>query len=199
MSYPENAVSNPYYETIELSQNTTGIFVDVPRIGNYMLIEAKDIDSTRKVRYISIYIAGYSSSTPCDTMRVHDIEMTYYSPDVAEDWWLDEFPFRKYHAINGSTGAGIDYVIPIIVHSGTGTDSGNLVNLPSNHWTTSDPVRFTRSDGIAVLDYWKEKVSGNDAYYWVKIRDNLNDDVGIYLYYGNSSAPSLSEGESSLN
>ncbi|MHA2143327.1 MAG: DUF2341 domain-containing protein, partial [Candidatus Thorarchaeota archaeon] len=108
--------------------------------------------------------------------------------------WLPDFPYRKSHTIRGSYGAGTDYQVEIEVHSGEGIDAGNLVNVPNSKWTPSDPIRFTDNDGATLLDYWKESTTIEGATYWVKINDNLDFDVLIYIYYGNSTAPSLSDG-----
>ncbi len=108
--------------------------------------------------------------------------------------WLPEFPYRKNHTIYGHPGAGTDYQVRIQVHSGDGIDSGNTVNLNNEYWEVDDPIRFTASDGITLLDYWKEYTDASNAYYWVKISENLDNDIVIYVYYGNTTTTSLSNG-----
>ncbi|TXT57828.1 MAG: exported protein of unknown function [Candidatus Thorarchaeota archaeon] len=119
------------------------------------------------------------------------------------DWkdganWLDDFPYRKKHMINGVSGAGTNYQIKIRIHSGTGTDTGDLVNIDSDKWSTSDPIRFTGKDGVTLLDCWKESSSGSYATYWVEIQDSLDNDIAIYVYYGNNSVSALSNGSATF-
>ncbi|MGY5873510.1 MAG: DUF2341 domain-containing protein [Candidatus Thorarchaeota archaeon] len=109
----------------------------------------------------------------------------------AEGW-----SYRKSHLLNGFEGAGYNYQIKIIAHYGTGTDSGQDVFL--NYHSKSDfgDVRFIASGGHSFLDYWCESVdAGNKAVFWVKISANLNYDQMFYIYYGNSAAVSMSNGE----
>jgi hypothetical protein len=109
--------------------------------------------------------------------------------------WLSGWSYRKNHTINGATGAGTGYQIPITAHYGSGTDSGGDVYLNSNSRTDFGDVRFTSSDGTTLLNYWMQEVSsGNYAIFWVKIADDLGSSVTIYIYYGNSGATTTSNG-----
>jgi hypothetical protein len=57
-------------------------------------------------------------------------------------------------------------------------------------------IRFTRDDGVTLLDYWMEsKVNGDWAVFWVEVPDDLSEEpVMIYIYYGNPDATSISNG-----
>jgi len=52
------------------------------------------------------------------------------------------------------------------------------------------------------LNFWVEKVEGTSpnriAYCWVKISDNLDNNVDIYCYYGNSEATNASDGDNTF-
>ena len=53
-------------------------------------------------------------------------------------------------------------------------------------------IRFTDSDGTTLLNYWQEA----DGRFWVKVPEiPANSNKTIYVYYGNSEATSLSNGE----
>lgn len=63
-----------------------------------------------------------------------------------------------------------------------------------------DDLRFTKSDGCTLLDYWIESyVSGSYADVWVEL-DSIAQMTGtdehshFYMYYGNTSATSVSNG-----
>jgi hypothetical protein len=58
-----------------------------------------------------------------------------------------------------------------------------------------DDIRFTDDDGYTLLDYWTESVVESDyATFWVEVEDNLDFDTTIYMYFGNSTVSSLSNG-----
>jgi len=104
--------------------------------------------------------------------------------------WLNGWGCRKSHVINPASGAGTDYPIRITVHYGSGTDSGEHVYLNGKCRTDFGDIRFTRSDGETLLDYFMEsKTDGDNAVFWVKIPDDLSTNpVTIYIYYNNPNA-----------
>ena len=118
------------------------------------------------------------------------------TPDPKPQDWLTGWQYRKSHTINPTTGAGTDYQIKITVFFGAGTDNGANVYLNGHSRTDFADVRFTASDCISTLSYWLENVvDSNYAVFWVKINDDLSTNpVTIYLYYGNSSATTTSNG-----
>jgi len=103
--------------------------------------------------------------------------------------WLQGWNYRKSHVINPASGAGTNYQVKITAHYGSGTDSDGDVYLNSHCRTDFGDVRFTKSDGVTLLDYWMEsKVDGDYAIFWVEIADDLSSNpVTIYVYYGNSN------------
>jgi len=74
------------------------------------------------------------------------------------------------------------------------------VYLNEHAQTDFDDVRFTDSDGTTELDYWLESKTDSDtATFWVEIPtvSNLTDNI-IYVYYGNATASSTSNGASTF-
>jgi hypothetical protein len=114
--------------------------------------------------------------------------------------WLSGWPYRKSHVINPASGAGTGYQIKIIVHYGSGTDSGSDVYLNGKCRTDFGDIRFTASDGVTLLDYWMETyVASGYAVFWVEVTDDLsNNPVTIYIYYGKSDATSISNGDATF-
>jgi hypothetical protein len=114
--------------------------------------------------------------------------------------WLTGWRYRKSHVINPASGAGTNYQIKITVHYGSGTDSGEHVYLNGKCRTDFGDIRFTRSDGITLLDYWMErKVDGDNAVFWVEVADDLSTtSQTIYIYYGNPSATTTSNGDNTF-
>jgi len=116
--------------------------------------------------------------------------------------------YRKSHVINQATGAGSNYQVKIVVHYGSGSDSGENVYMNSKCKTDFSDIRFTDDDGITELGYWREAyIPSSSATFWVKVNDDLG--VGnqtIYIHYGNVAASTTSDitttmlaGDDSLN
>jgi len=116
--------------------------------------------------------------------------------------WLSGWQYRKSHEIQGSTaGAQTDYQVRIVVHYGSGADSGEDVYLNGKCRTDFGDIRFTDSDGVTELSYWmEEKVDGDYAIFWVKIPSipASPDTATIYIYYGKSDATTTSNGENTF-
>ena len=71
----------------------------------------------------------------------------------------------------------------------------NTVAVHTEAQLDFDDILFTDDDGITVLSYWREsKTDGNNAIFWLKINDNLSEDVGIYVYSDNPSASYIGDG-----
>ena len=110
--------------------------------------------------------------------------------------------------INPASGAGTDYQVKIIVHYGSGVDyNDNTKSPPEGHVyvggkcrTDFGDIRFTAADGETPLFYWmEEKVDGDYAVFWVRVEDDLSvNPVTIYVYYGNPSATTISDGKATF-
>ncbi len=108
--------------------------------------------------------------------------------------WLSGWQYRKSHTINGATGAGTNYQVRITVHRETGTDSGEDVHIEGKCRPDFGDIRFTDDDGSTLLDYWLESYDSNNATFWVEVKDNLDTNQTIYIYYGHDTASSISDG-----
>jgi len=114
--------------------------------------------------------------------------------------WLSGWSYRKSHAIDYAAGAGINYQVKVVVHYGSGTDSGADVCLNSHSRTDFGDVRFTDDDGTTLLDCWMEsKVDSDKAVFWVKVADDLSTiNQTIYVYYGKADATTTSNGNNTF-
>ncbi|MFX1486991.1 MAG: DUF2341 domain-containing protein [Promethearchaeota archaeon] len=127
-------------------------------------------------------------------------EPTHGSWGNEESNWLNGWSHRKSHTINPAPGAGTNYQVEIIVHYGTGTDSGENAYCDSQCRADFGDIRFTDDDGITELDYWiEEKVDSDYGVFWVEIRDDLSTtSASIFMYYGNSGATTTSNGRNTF-
>lgn len=108
----------------------------------------------------------------------------------ASPGWLQGFPYRIPITIS-SQNAISGYQIPVVI------DTSSLIRLGRMKPDLSD-IRFTDSDGVTLLPYWIQPGSYPDAKnktkIWVKIPSIPAGTKTIYMYYGNPSASSMSDG-----
>lgn len=129
-------------------------------------------------------------------------------------WYNASWQYVKKFTINGTTaGVQTNYQMPIHVYysssntsDGTETISLGGVNtnttfgrlyLGNKCQTTFADLRFLKSDNVTVLDYWIEDYTASaNATIWVEfdyIPASPSAQI-FYVYYGNSTATSLSSG-----
>lgn len=154
-----------------------------------------EFDPDRAIRYIGIQWSRHPGATyQGENYRLLDIRLEYDSSKVGTHW-LSGWNYRKSHLLIGTAGAGANYQIQIIVNYGTGTDSNNMAYCELNCQPDFDDIRFTDNDGFTLLDYWRESYFESDnATFWVEVKDNLDSDVLIYLYFGNDNCTTASNG-----
>lgn len=116
---------------------------------------------------------------------------------------LVEWNYSKVKTITGTTaGAQTNYQMKLTVYNSSGTDTPGNVYLGGNARSDFGDLRFTKSDGVTLLDYWIESyTSGVSAVVWVEV-DSIPaspNNTSIYLYYGNPSATSSSSGAATFS
>lgn len=114
-------------------------------------------------------------------------------PNVEQD--LSDFTYRREINLFGMNGSGVNYQVKFVVHNGTGTETNN--NIWLNNRTRADFGDVRYSDGNVMIPYWLETntlYSGHNATFWVKVTSNLDVNQSIYIYYGNATATTTSNG-----
>ncbi|MFW9965266.1 MAG: hypothetical protein ACFFCX_16960, partial [Candidatus Sifarchaeia archaeon] len=139
--------SEPYYETLRVTQNSTGIFAEIPRIGNFKVVDAKDIDPDRIVRYVSIHLQVHSTLQVYDVVRVHNITLNWYdsvSPTIDHpvDLWYPEAQSGNVLTWNPSDNYPDSYEI---------YRDGLL--FKSGEWNSSDEAITISIDGLSLGSY----------------------------------------------
>ena len=125
---------------------------------------------------------------------------TRYNPP--DTWWNANFTYRIPVTVGGSSsGDVVGYQFKITIINGTGTNSGNTVYL--NNMTRADfnDIRFVYKNGSGIYNYWAQSVyPGKNATFWFKIDDKIvsNTSFVFYIYCGNPSASSLSNGSNTF-
>jgi hypothetical protein len=76
--------------------------------------------------------------------------------------------------------------------------SGENVDCNGHVQADFDDLRFTNADGITLLDYWIESITGTTpnklATVWVEFDSIGTDATTFYMYYGKADAPAYSNG-----
>jgi hypothetical protein len=144
------------------------------------------------------------------TYEDYGLYRKYVSPEPSHgEWgseeasvvgWLSGWSYRNYHIINGVSTQLTDYQVRITVYYGSGTSSGDTVYLNGLCKSDFSDLRFTGPDGVTLLPYWIESYTASSvAYVWVKIPSiPASGSTIFYLYYGNPSASSASDGASTF-
>jgi len=103
------------------------------------------------------------------------------------NWYSSNWGYRKPIIINNTENASdlTNYQVKI------------SVTYDSDMQADFDDIRFTDSDGTTLISHWLEsKTNSSSAIFWVKVPNipGLSEKT-IYMYYGNSSASSASNGD----
>ncbi len=136
--------------------------------------------------------------TVSNTYGTSTLQKTDYITVLPPPPFLDGWSYRKLHTISGSpSGVLTDYPIRFKVYNTTGTDTGENVYLGSHVNPDFSDLRFTTPDNT-LLNYWVQETGSNYAVVWVKVPSIPTTGTQMYLYHGNPSAPSLSNGDATF-
>ena len=141
---------------------------------------------------IPIFLAPhYTQSSSNSVMQDNNI--------LAESNWLSGWNYRKSHMIIGSEGAGPNYQIRVFVNYGHEVDSEDSVNCNNLCQSDFSDIRWTDDDGVTLLDFWMESfIDSVYGIFWIEVKDNLDYNQTIYLYFGSDSEISTSNGDSTF-
>ena len=109
------------------------------------------------------------------------------APAVADPGWLAGWSYREPVNISSSSVL-TDYQVNVTV------DTAGLI-LDSKMQLDGDDIRFTDSDGTTLLNYGIESgINTDTTKIWVNVSSVSTSGTTIYMYYGNLSASSVSNG-----
>jgi hypothetical protein len=85
------------------------------------------------------------------------------------------------------------------VKRSAGTDSASIVFVGTDCEEDYDDLRFTKADGVTLLDYWIEAASASEATVWVELNSLPGETTTNFrLFYGNSAAAAVSNGDATF-
>ena len=116
--------------------------------------------------------------------------VSFISPSLA--WWNDSWQYRRPITINNTQNSNslTDYQILVTVDTATLISDGKMRS-------DCGDIRFVDSDDSTKLSYWIESgCNTSSTKIWVKVPSiPASSTKTIYMYYGNPSASSESDGE----
>ena len=111
--------------------------------------------------------------------------------------WADGWSYRKSITLSRASGAVTNYQMKILIGESSGA-TGEDVDCGGLCLSSFNDLRFTTADGLTLLDYWIESLTGTTpnqlATVWVEMPAIGTDATQFYMYYGNSSAAAYSNG-----
>ena len=109
---------------------------------------------------------------------------------------LAGYSYRKQFPLSRATGAVTNYQMLVTVNRDTGSDSGTNTYVGTKCLDTFADVKFTKSDGITLLDYWidPDTLTTSLAKIWVECDSIGTGATPFYMYYGKADDTSSSSG-----
>ena len=115
--------------------------------------------------------------------------------------WLSGYAYRKEITITGTPdGAQTNYQMLLNIIKGAGSDGGNSVYLGNHALDWPEDIRFTKSDGETLLDFWREESDATDGTWWIEF-DSISaspNTATFYIYYGKASDSDVSNGDNTF-
>ncbi|RLI98552.1 MAG: hypothetical protein DRP08_08040 [Candidatus Aenigmatarchaeota archaeon] len=114
----------------------------------------------------------------------------FFLTSVASAWWNENWQYRREITVaNTNNDVLTDYQVLVIL---------NETNFNFSHASSNgSDIRFVDGDDSTELSYWIEEwnTSSQTAKIWVKVPHiPANSSVEIYIYYGNPTVASASDG-----
>ena len=108
-------------------------------------------------------------------------------------WYNNSWNYRKTITVSNSGTSLTNYQVLVII------DTASLVTATKMRSDCGD-IRLTDTDGSTLLSYWIESGCNTSlTRIWIKIPSISTGTKTIYLYYGNSSETSLSNGTNTFD
>jgi len=111
--------------------------------------------------------------------------------------WLSNYSYRKSITLSRASGAVTNYQMKLLVGESSGA-TGEDVDCGGLCLSTFNDIRFTKSDGTTLLDYWIESISGTTpnqlATIWIEFDSIGTSATTFYMYYGKADATAVSNG-----
>jgi hypothetical protein len=135
---------------------------------------------------VATITASYGNASPTTSLTVQAGSST-------ASWYNTAWGYRNAITVANASGAALtSFQINVRLTVGFPFSRANA---------NGSDLRFTASDGITLIPFWVEtwNPGQNSASLWVNVPSIPTAGTTIYVYYGNSSATSVSSGTSTFN
>jgi hypothetical protein len=130
----------------------------------------------------------FNGGTLADTMVVGTGTPASVTLAVKSDWYNTSWSRRAPVVINNSGSALTDYQVRVDV------------TYDADMQPNFNDIRFADSDGSTLLSHWRESyIDSTSAIFWVKVPSVPSGNKTIYMYYGNASIGSASDGTATFD
>jgi hypothetical protein len=182
----------------------------------YVGIAAGEWDADRNPSFDALCVGKIASPEPTTSVGAEDILITQAGSPTSWSWkvpsqgekirsgsainwsWVpfqivSSWQYRKPVTVSNSGSALTDYQVLVTL------DTASLISAGKMRSDCGD-IRFTDSDGSTLLNYWIESgCNSASTKIWVKVPSIPGSSTKtIYVYYGNSSATSQSNGDTTF-
>lgn len=100
---------------------------------------------------------------------------------------------------SSSDGELTNYQIKLILVKGAGTNTSTTAYLDNHCLNWPYDIRFTSADGTTLIDFWREEYDETDGTWWIEVPTiPASGGTAVYLYYGNSGATDVSNGDNTF-
>jgi len=92
-------------------------------------------------------------------------------------------------------GAGASsYVKKLTIVKGSGSDAAGTIYLGDKALNWPNDIRFTKADGVTLLDFYRFESDATDGTWYVELADIGESETDFYIYYGKTSDSDASSG-----
>ncbi|TFF93467.1 hypothetical protein EU546_06165 [Candidatus Thorarchaeota archaeon] len=175
-SYPDYASDGPVHESFAILQNASGLFTALPQMTNSCILDASQIERGRQIKFISIQFNGYDTGILSETMRIHDIELTWNRTTPA----INHPSNIRYS--EGSWGNIIEWK-PFSDNPSTYEILRNGTPIMSGAWNSSTETISVSVDGLNCAAY----------NYTAVVKDTLGDSISdeVWVTVTDDTPPEL--------
>lgn len=135
------------------------------------------------------------------TAIVTDGNKSVIATFVTPGGWLQGWTYRKAVTLSRASGAVTNYQMKLLVGESSGAVGCN-VHCNGHVLSSFNDLRFTKSDGTTLLDYWIESITGTTpnrlATVWIEFDSIGTTETTFYMYYGKSGATAHSNGDNTF-
>lgn len=106
---------------------------------------------------------------------------------------------KSFIAVHSPDGSQTNYQMKLTIIRGAGVSSAGTLYLDNKSTNWPNDIRFTKVDGVTLLDFWREESDATDGTWWIEV-DSIPDpdDFTGYVHIGDADAADASNGDNTF-